>query len=122
MYDMPLYQGSCDEKPEYKYYPGSFSYKYPVAGEVNSKVKVISYDVETRALKEMNVPLDYDGYVNKIEFGKTPERLMVNTLNRNQNEMKALCRQSTVGNGEIDLHRQVDNMHRPRLDIDDALL
>lgn len=32
--------------------------------------------------------LDYDGYVNKIEFGKTPERLMVNTLNRNQNEMK----------------------------------
>lgn len=88
MYDMPLYRGSCDEKPEYKYYPGSFSYKYPVAGEVNSKVKVISYDVETRALKEMNVPLDYDGYVNKIEFGKTPERLMVNTLNRNQNEMK----------------------------------
>lgn len=87
-FDMPLYRGSCDEKPEYRYYPGSFSYKYPVAGEQNSTVKVVSYDVDTRALKVMNVPLDHDGYVNRIEFGKTADRLMVNTLNRNQNEMK----------------------------------
>ena len=87
-YDMQLYRGSCDTKDEYRYYPGCFSYKYPVAGETNSTVSVVSYDVDTRALKTMNVPLDNDGYVNKIEFGKTADRLMVNTLNRNQNDMK----------------------------------
>ena len=87
-YSFPLYRGECEPMEQYSYYPGQFEYKYPVAGETNSTVKVISYDVETRALKTMNVPLDSDGYVNKIEFGKTPDRLMVNTLNRNQNEMR----------------------------------
>ena len=88
MYDLPLYRGSCDVMDEYVYYPGTFSYKYPVAGEQNSDVSVVSYDVETRQLKTMNVPLDHDGYVCKIEFGRTPERLMVNTLNRNQNDLR----------------------------------
>lgn len=87
-YGFPLYKGECEPMEQYSYYPGRFEYKYPVAGETNSTVKVVSYDVETRALKTMNVPLDSDGYINKIEFGKTPERLMVNTLNRNQNEMR----------------------------------
>lgn len=87
-FSIPLYKGECDPHSEYAYYPGRFEYKYPVAGEANSKVSVLTYDVETRAIKTMKVPLDYDGYINKIEFGKTPERLMVNTLNRNQNEMK----------------------------------
>ncbi len=87
-FDFPIYRGSCEVYDQYRYYPGTFSYKYPVAGETNSKVKVVSYDVDTRALKVMNVPLDGDGYVNKIEFGATADRLMVNTLNRNQNELK----------------------------------
>ncbi len=87
-YGFPLYKGECEPLEQYAYYPGRFEYKYPVAGETNSTVKVVSYDVETRALKTMNVPMDADGYINKIEFGKTPERLMVNTLNRNQNEMR----------------------------------
>lgn len=88
MFNLPLYRGACSVRDEYAYYPGQFSYKYPVSGEVNSKVKVISYDVETRVLKTMNIPLDYDGYINKVEFGKTPDALMVNTLNRNQNDLK----------------------------------
>lgn len=88
MYEYPMYREVGEKGSEMETYANIAEYKYPVAGEVNSKIQVMSYDVETRALKTMNVPLDYDGYVNKIEFGRTPERLMVNTLNRNQNEMK----------------------------------
>ncbi len=87
-FSFPVYGGACPEYPIYRYYPGKFEYKYPVAGQVNSKVQVISYDVETRASKTMKVPLDVDGYVNKIEFGLRSDRLMVNTMNRNQNLMK----------------------------------
>ena len=87
-FSFPVYGGACPEYPNYRYYPGEFEYKYPVAGQVNSKVQVISYDVETRASKTMKVPLDVDGYVNKIEFGLRSDRLMVNTMNRNQNLMK----------------------------------
>lgn len=84
-YNIPIYpEGEAEDDC----YTSAFSYKYPVAGAQNSKVEAISYDVETRALKVMNVPLDYDGYINKIEFANASERLMVNTLNRNQNELK----------------------------------
>ena len=88
MYDIQLYRGMCSHKDEYTYYPGQFSYKYPMAGETHSSVKVISYDIDNRQLKQLNVPLDYDGYVCKIEFGNTSDRLMVNTLNRNQTDLR----------------------------------
>lgn len=85
MYNMPVYASGTDESA---CYTSMFSYKYPVAGAKNSDIEAVSYDVETRALKVMNVPLDHDGYINKIEFATAPERLMVSTLNRNQNELK----------------------------------
>ena len=88
LYSLPLYEGGCNPMPQYSKYPGSFEYKYPVAGEKNSKVSVLSYDVETRALKTMKLPIDNESYINKIEFGLSSDKLMVNTLNRNQNEMR----------------------------------
>ena len=48
MYSFPLYEGSCEPRSEYALYPGSYSYKYPVAGAVNSSVTLHSYDIETR--------------------------------------------------------------------------
>ena len=47
-YSFPLYEGTCDPMKQYSLYPGSFTYKYPVAGEPNSKVTVHSYDVDNR--------------------------------------------------------------------------
>lgn len=88
MYKMPMYKGVCNSNTEYSLYPGIFEYKYPVAGENNSKVKVLSYDVETRKLQDMKIPLDADGYIPNIRYAKTSERLMVSTLNRTQNDLK----------------------------------
>ena len=87
-YSLPIYSGACNPNSEYAKYPGKFTYKYPVAGEKNSKIQALSYDIETRVLKTMNIPIDSESYINKIEFGLTPDRLMVNTLNRDQNEMR----------------------------------
>ncbi len=97
-YSFPLYKGSCEPKEEYEFYPGTFSYKYPVAGQANSRVSVLSYDVETRKTKE--IPLD-DGkieYIPSIAYAYSPDRLIVTTLNRGQNrlEMYAVNPKSTV--------------------------
>ena len=46
-YSFSLYEGYCPTYPEYTLYPGRFTYKYPVAGETNSQVSVLSYTVET---------------------------------------------------------------------------
>lgn len=97
-YSLPIYAGACNPNSEFAKYPGKFTYKYPVAGEKNSKISALSYDIETRVLKTMNIPVDSESYINKIEFGLMPDRLMVNTLNRDQNEMRlyAVNPRSTV--------------------------
>ena len=87
LYSFQLYEGYCPALPEYRFYPGSFAYKYPVAGETNSQVSVFSYTVDTRALKKMNLPLASDSYIPRIQFTPDPNRLAVVSLNRTQNQM-----------------------------------
>ncbi len=66
-------------------YPGFLTFKYPKAGENNSIVSCHVYHVETKDIKKMNIPLNMDGYIPRIEFMENPEQLAVMTLNRNQN-------------------------------------
>ncbi|MDD4516228.1 S9 family peptidase [Massilibacteroides sp.] len=66
-------------------YPGYYNFKYPKAGENNSKVTVHSYSIETKDIKELKVPMDADGYIPRITFTKNSDQLAVMTLNRHQN-------------------------------------
>ena len=66
-------------------YPDYYNFKYPKAGEKNSKVTVHSYSVETKDIKELKVPMDADGYIPRITFTKNSDQLAVMTLNRHQN-------------------------------------
>lgn len=66
-------------------YPGYYKFKYPKAGEKNSKVTVHSYSIETKDIKELKVPMDADGYIPRITFTKNSDQLAVMTLNRHQN-------------------------------------
>jgi dipeptidyl-peptidase-4 len=67
-------------------YPGFHSYKYPKPGENNSVVGAYAYNVDTKDIKKMNVPLDADGYIPLIRFTENADQLAVMTLNRNQNQ------------------------------------
>lgn len=67
-------------------YPGAYSYKYPKAGQNNSQVGVFSYNVDTKDIKKMNIPMDADGYIPSIRFTEDPDQLAVMTLNRHQNQ------------------------------------
>lgn len=80
------------EVPEYhmqtfdnSLYPGFYTFKYPKAGQNNSKVTVHSYSVESKDIKELPIEMDADGYIPLIKFTANPEQLAVMTLNRNQN-------------------------------------
>lgn len=80
------------EVPEYSMqmfgkglYPGYYKYKYPKAGEKNSKVTLHSYSVATKDIKELKVPVEEDCYIPRIVFTNNPDQLAVMTLNRHQN-------------------------------------
>lgn len=104
LYSLKIYGGSCNPRPEYALYPGSYSYKYPVAGEPNSKVTIHIYDVDNRKIKDVKLPDDRIEYIPRIAFGgNSSERLMAVTLNREQNRMEiyAVNPRSTVSKSII---------------------
>ncbi len=87
-YDMQSYCGACNPREQYKYYPGTWSYKYPMAGQVNSKVTLHSYDVETRKTKDIILPDNRIEYIPRVQYGPDENTLIVTTLNRDQNHFE----------------------------------
>ncbi len=103
-YSFPLYEGTCDPMKEYALYPGSFSYKYPLAGQKNSSVSVHSYDIETRKTKDIDLPWGEVEYIPRICYAGAPDRLLVAALNRDQNHLRffAVNPKSTVAKAIYD--------------------
>lgn len=86
-YSFELYQGTCKPMNQYALYPGSYTYKYPVAGQPNSVVTLHSYDVETRKVKDITLPDRNIEYIPRISYAYDPARLIVTTLDRDQRRM-----------------------------------
>lgn len=85
MFSFPWYKGMAPAKEDYATYPGKYEYKYPKAGETNSTVTVHTYDIKSHVTRQMDLPLDKDGYIPRIKFTSDPEKLAIMTLNRHQN-------------------------------------
>lgn len=85
MYSFQWYKGMAPEKTAYATYPGSYDYKYPKSGAVNSKVSVHTFDIKSHVTRKMELPIGSDGYVPRIKFTDDPEKLAIMTLNRHQN-------------------------------------
>jgi len=84
LYSFPLYKGMNPERKEYLTYPGRFEYKYPMAGETNSKVSVHSFDIKSRVTRKLQLPVEADGYVPRILSTSHPEKIVCLTQNRHQ--------------------------------------
>ena len=84
-FDMQTYAGACSPNPDLAFYPNTWSYKYPVAGQPNSTVSLHSYDVETRKVKTIDLPDNRIEYIPVIAYGPDENSLIVATLNREQN-------------------------------------
>lgn len=87
MFSFPWYKGLNPEMSEYAGYPGSYDYKYPIAGAKNSVVSVHTFDIKSRAIRQIQLPIPADSYVPRIFFTDEAEKLLVLTLNRHQNQL-----------------------------------
>lgn len=86
-FSFPLYKGLSPANEKYEVYPGEYKYKYPVAGEQNSTVTVMSYDIKAHQTRTMKLPLDADGYIPRIFATSDADKVAVVTLNRHQDRM-----------------------------------
>lgn len=69
-------------------YPESYDYKYPKAGEDNSRVSVHLYDVASRKHKTIPLKPEECYYIPRIEFIGRGGNLAVLTLNRRQDHFR----------------------------------
>ena len=100
-FSMPMFRGMEPERAEYADYPGWYSYKYPIAGESNARVSVWSFDIGSRQMRQLQLPLDADGYVPRLRMTSEAGQVAVFTLNRHQDclrvfmcsPLSTVCRQ-----------------------------
>lgn len=68
-------------------YPEEVRFKYPKAGEANSKVDIYVYDLNTNQSTKLNIDGDYE-YVIRINWTNDSKALAIQTMNRHQSELK----------------------------------
>ena len=83
-YSLQFFKGSKPERMENATYPSSYSYKYPKAGEDNSRVSAWSFDIKSRRTQQLNIPLAEDGYMPRILSTEDPDKIVIFTMNRHQ--------------------------------------
>ena len=90
-FSFQLYNDKTVEKDELTLYPTFVQFKYPKAGENNSKVSICVYDDYYKNIKTMKLPdADQDFYIPQIKWTKSDEQLAIFKLNRNQNRLDML--------------------------------
>ncbi len=68
-------------------YPESQTFKYPKAGENNSKVSLYVYDLSESKKYEVDLKDFKPYYMRKIQWTKQAGQLVITTLNRHQNNL-----------------------------------
>lgn len=78
-------------------YPQQQVFKYPKAGENNSKVSLHIYDVAKASLKNVPLNAEENYYIPRIKFTNNTNVLSIQTLNRHQNQLNLLFVDATTG-------------------------
>jgi len=82
-------------------YPEEYKFKYPKAGEENSKVAIFIYNLR----RELNVKVDIgdksDIYIPRIKWTEDVSTLSVQRLNRLQNKLELLLADAVTGKSRV---------------------
>jgi len=90
-YSMDTYNGNL--------YPDKVTFKYPKAGEENSKVSVHVYDVLAKTTVTVDIGADKDIYIPRVQFTNNPLVLSIQRLNRLQNKLDLIFADAIGGKG-----------------------
>lgn len=100
-YSLQMFRGAKPTKKEYEVYPGEYAYKYPKAGEDNSKVSVWSYQLDNDKILQYQLPLAADGYIPRIKTSTKDNQVIVYTMNRHQDELNLYSANPLTGDCKL---------------------
>ncbi len=88
VYSFDDYKDYCDEDPLSDPYPESYEYKYSLPGYQNSVVSLLSYEINNRVTKTMDLPVGEKDYIPSVDFAGDGKTVMAMVLNRDQNKLQ----------------------------------
>ncbi len=91
-FGMPIY-GSL--------YPEYSTFKYPKAGERNSEVQILIYDLTSKKTIKSDLGTNQDQYIPRIKWTKNADILSCQRLNRLQNKLDLLFIESASGSAKV---------------------
>lgn len=99
-------------------YPEEYKYKYPKAGEVNSKVT--AHLVDVASAKISNLDLGEYEYIPRLNWSTTAKHLILQTMNRHQSSLKYHLFDCT---SKKPIHKVIfEEKSDTYIDVDDNLL
>lgn len=116
-YQMNIFEGQAPALKPNALYPSNYTYKYPKAGEKNSKVSVHVYDVNDRTTLTMNTGEEEDIYLPRIRWTQDPKKLAIIRLNRHQNKMEVLLANAKIGTTTL-LYREENQYYIDESNLD----
>ena len=84
-----------------KLYPTQTKFKYPKAGEANSTISILVYDLRSELNAEMEIGKEADIYIPRIQFTKDNNVLAIQRLNRLQNKLEILLANTSTGKSSV---------------------
>jgi len=82
-------------------YPKDYRFKYPKAGEANSKVSVSVYDVSSGKIVKMDTGKEADVYIPRMKWTNDANLLSIQKMNRLQNTLELLHANATTGKATV---------------------
>ena len=84
-----------------KLYPSTTKFKYPKAGEANSTINILVYDLRSELNAEMEIGKEADIYIPRMQFTKENNTLAIQRLNRLQNKLEILLANTSTGKSSV---------------------
>jgi len=97
-------------------YPEWYSFKYPKAGEENSRVEIHVYDLQSGKDMEMDTGEETDQYIPRIKWTGRPAELCMLRLNRLQNKLEILFADAQTGESRVILEETNEYYIRESID------
>lgn len=117
---MNMFEGQSPALKQNQLYPSNYIYKYPKAGEKNSRVSVHVYDIVDRTTLKMDIGEETDIYIPRIRWTRDPKKLAIIRLNRHQNKMEVLLANAKVGT-TVPLYREENKYYIDESNLDNLI-
>lgn len=104
-------------------YPSNYSYKYPKAGEENSKVSIHVYDLTANKSIAVQVGENTDQYIPRVMWTKKLNTLAFLRLNRLQNTIELVLANANDGTSKVIYSETSDTyleVYDPIIFLDDS--